>query len=176
MNDTSTSRKDSVGLVKTEFFTIDRFQFRSGKTVAPVTIAYETYGTLNSRKNNAILIVHALSGSAHAAGYLTENDIHPGWWDLYIGPGKPFDTDKYFVICSNVIGGCSGSTGPSSINPETGKPYGLDFPMITILDMVNAQSLLIRHLGITRLLSIAGGSMGITTVQKVPMQVSPSRA
>lgn len=159
-DDINTYGSDSVGLVKTDIFTIEQFEFRSGKTVSPVTIAYETYGTLNSEKSNAILIVHALSGSAHAAGYYSENDAHPGWWDLYIGPGKPFDTDKYFVICSNVIGGCSGSTGPSSINPGTGRPYALDFPMVTILDMVNAQAFLIRHLGIARLLSIAGGSMG----------------
>jgi homoserine O-acetyltransferase len=160
MDNRDTSSTHSVGIVKTEYFTIDRFEFRSGKTVGPVTIAYETYGTLNTQKNNAILIAHALSGSAHAAGYQTENDSHPGWWDLYIGPGKPFDTDRYFVICSNIIGGCSGSTGPSSINPATDSPYGLDFPMVTVLDMVNAQSLLIQHLGIKRLLSIAGGSMG----------------
>ena len=150
----------SVGLVTPEFFTFDELLLRSGKTLGPVTIAYETYGTLNSQRTNAILLAHALSGSAHAAGRHNEEDPHPGWWDLYVGPGKPFDTDKYFMVCSNVIGGCSGSTGPSSINPETGSPFGLDFPLVTIQDMVNAQERLLRHLGIERLLSVAGGSMG----------------
>lgn len=154
------SDEKSVGMVTTEFYSFEEFRFRSGRTLGSVTIAYETYGTLNKEKNNAILLGHALSGSAHAAGRHTQEDSHPGWWDLYVGPGKPFDTDKYFIICSNVIGGCSGSTGPSSINPETGRPYGLDFPMVTIQDMVNVQQRLIRHLGIDRLLSVAGGSMG----------------
>jgi len=160
MDRTRASKDNSVGLVKTRYYTFDRLKFRSGKELGPVTIAYETYGTLNEKKSNAILIAHALSGSAHAAGYHNEQDNHPGWWDLYIGPGKPFDTDKYFIICSNVIGGCSGSTGPSSINQQTGKPFGLDFPMVTIQDMVNAQWHLVKHLGIERILSIAGGSMG----------------
>ncbi len=118
-----------------------------------------TYGLLNEDKSNAILVCHALSGDAHAAGY-HEGDSNPGWWDAMIGPGKAFDTDRYFVICSNVIGGCKGSTGPSSINPETGRPYALDFPFITVGDMVNAQRHLMDHLGIDRLLSVAGGSMG----------------
>ncbi|OHD65157.1 MAG: homoserine O-acetyltransferase [Spirochaetes bacterium RBG_13_51_14] len=160
MDTTGTSKKNSVGIVDTRYFTFERLDFRSGKTLSPVTLAYETYGSLNNNKSNAILIAHALSGSAHAAGYYSEQDTHPGWWDLYIGPGKPFDTDKYFILCSNVIGGCSGSTGPSSINPETGRPFGLDFPMVTIMDIVNAQWHLIRHLGIEKILSIAGGSMG----------------
>lgn len=150
----------SVGIVETHHCTFDSFTFRSGRTIGPITLAYETYGTLNARKNNAILLTHALSGSAHAAGYHSIDDKHPGWWDLYVGPGKPFDTNTYYIICSNVIGGCTGSTGPSSINPDTGQPYGLDFPMVTIQDMVNCQWLLIKHLGIDRLLSIAGGSMG----------------
>ncbi len=130
-----------------------------GKTLGPVTLAYETYGTLNADKSNAILVCHALSGDAHAAG-VHEGEDNPGWWEDMIGPGKAFDTNRYFVICSNVIGGCKGSTGPSSINPKTGKPYALDFPMITVADMVNAQRHLIDHLGIERLLSVAGGSMG----------------
>jgi homoserine O-acetyltransferase len=155
-----TSDGTSVGLVNTRYLTFEKFTFRSGRALSPVTLAYETYGELNARKNNAILIGHALSGSAHAAGYHGPHDSHPGWWDIYIGPGKPFDTGKYFIICANVIGGCSGSTGPSSINPETGKPFGLDFPMVTIQDMVNAQKHLLAHLGIEKLLSIAGGSMG----------------
>ena len=151
---------NTVALVKTEYFTFtDKFMLESGKSLGPVTLAYETYGRLDQKKENAILITHALSGDAHAAGY-HEGDDEPGWWESMIGPGKAFDTDKYFVICSNILGGCKGSTGPSSINPETGKPYGLDFPVITIADMVNAQRHLIDHLGIDRLLCVAGGSMG----------------
>jgi homoserine O-acetyltransferase len=125
----------------------------SREKLGPITLVYETYGELNQQKSNAILVVHALSGDAHAAG-------PKGWWENMIGPGKGLDTDKYFVICSNVIGGCRGSTGPSSINPKTGQPYGLDFPIITIGDMVNAQRHLIDHLGIEKLLTVIGGSMG----------------
>ena len=125
----------------------------SGEKLGPITLAYETYGELNAEKSNAILVLHALSGDAHAAGTT-------GWWDSLIGPGKGLDTNKYFVICSNVIGGCRGSTGPSSTNPKTGKPYGTDFPIITIGDIVNAQKRLIDHLGIEKLLSVIGGSMG----------------
>lgn len=154
----------SVGIVKTEYFTFceppDYLVLANGRKLGPVTVAYETYGTLNDEKSNAVLILHALSGSAHAAGVHSPDDKNPGWWDTYIGPGKAFDTDKYFVICSNVIGGCSGSTGPTSINPETGKPWALDFPMVTINDMVEVQKRLIDHLGIKKLLSVAGGSMG----------------
>ncbi|HIH43763.1 MAG TPA: homoserine O-acetyltransferase, partial [Candidatus Methanoperedenaceae archaeon] len=124
-----------------------------------VTLAYETYGRLNARKDNAILILHALSGDAHAAGYHRGAE-KPGWWDDMIGPGRAFDTDKYFVICSNVLGGCRGSTGPSSINPATNRHYAFEFPVITIKDMVNAQRHLIDHLGIEKLLSVVGGSMG----------------
>ena len=129
------------------------------RPLSPVTLAYETYGSLNADKSNAVLVLHALTGDAHAAG-LHEGDKDPGWWDNMIGPGKAFDTDRYFIICSNVLGGCRGSTGPSSINPATGKPYGLDFPLITVGDMVNAQRHLVDYLGIDRLLSVAGGSMG----------------
>ncbi|MGD0644753.1 MAG: homoserine O-acetyltransferase [Candidatus Bathyarchaeia archaeon] len=125
----------------------------SGEKLGPITLAYETYGELNPQKSNAILVLHALSGDAHAAG----ND---GWWESLIGPDKGLDTNKYFVICSNVIGGCRGSTGPSSTNPKTFKPYGTDFPLISVGDMVNAQKRLIDHLGIERLLSVIGGSMG----------------
>src|SRR5579871_344315 len=124
-----------------------------GATLAPVDVAYETYGELNSAKTNAILVLHAFSGDAHAAG-------EGGWWDAMIGPGKGFDTDKYFVICSNVLGGCRGTSGPGSINPATGCPYGMAFPSITIPDMVRLQKMLIDHLGIGRLLAVAGGSMG----------------
>lgn len=131
----------------------------SGEKLGPVTVAYETYGTLNNSGSNAILVTHALSGDAHAAGY-HEGEKTPGWWNDMIGPGKGLDTDKYFVICSNVIGGCKGSTGPSSINPKSGKPYALTFPSISIRDMVEAQRKLIDHLGIENLLSVVGGSMG----------------
>ena len=130
-----------------------------GEKLGPITLAYETYGELNSKKSNAVLVLHALSGDAHAAGF-HEKDEKPGWWNEMIGPGKGLDTEKYFLICSNVIGGCKGSTGPSSMNPETNKPYGLDFPVITIGDMVNAQRYLIDYFGIDKLLSIVGGSMG----------------
>jgi homoserine O-acetyltransferase len=152
-----------IGTVETQYYTFahppNELKLECGKTLGPVTLAYETYGTLNADKSNAILVVHALSGDAHAAG-LHKGEDNPGWWEDMIGPGKAFDTERYFVISSNVIGGCKGSTGPSSINPKTGKPYALEFPMITVADMVNAQRHLIDHLGIEKLLSVAGGSMG----------------
>jgi len=153
----------SVGVVQTKYFTFaeppNELILESERILGPVTLAYETYGTLNCDKTNAILVAHALSGDAHAAG-IYEGDRAPGWWDVMIGPGKAFDTDRYFVICSNVIGGCKGSTGPSSMNPLTGKPYGLEFPLITIADMVEAQRHLVDHLGIEKLLCVTGGSMG----------------
>ena len=155
--------EDSVGLVTTKYFTPEdsqKFTFFSGSQIDSLTIAYETYGELNEDKTNVILVTHPLSGTAHAAGYNDIDDKLPGWWDLYIGSGKPFDTDKYFIICSNVLGGCDGTTGPTSINPKTDKPYGLDFPMVTIRDMVNAQYLLVKYLKIDKLLAVAGGSMG----------------
>ncbi len=150
----------SVGIVETQYYTFEELILTSGLSIKDVTIAYETYGSLNKERSNAILITHALSGNAHAAGYHSEGDKYPGWWELYIGPGKPFDTDKYFIISSNVIGGCDGSTGPSTINPDSKKPFGLRFPMVTIEDMVLAQKKLIEHLKIDTLLSVAGGSMG----------------
>jgi homoserine O-acetyltransferase len=130
-----------------------------GGRIAPLAIAYETFGELNADRSNAILLCHALTGDQYAAG------VHPvtgkpGWWEVMVGPGKPFDTDKYFIICSNVVGGCMGTTGPSSINPATGKPYGLDFPVVTIRDMVRAQAMLVDHLGVETLFCVAGGSMG----------------
>jgi homoserine O-acetyltransferase len=154
---------DSVGLVQRQYFTFatdEPMPLDSGEKLGPITLAYETYGQLNADRSNAILILHALSGDAHAAGYHSPEDTKPGWWDDCIGPGKAFDTRRYFVVCSNVIGGCQGSTGPSSINPATGRPYGLSFPVITIGDMVRAQRYLIDHLGIEKLLAVAGGSMG----------------
>lgn len=156
-------RRRSVGVVQTQTFTFaenEPMPLESGATLGPITLAYETYGRLNEDRSNAILITHALSGSAHAAGFHSSDEAKPGWWDECIGPGKAFDTDKYFVICSNVLGSCYGSTGPSSVNPATGQPYGLTFPVVTIGDMVNAQVRLIDHLGIERLLCVAGGSMG----------------
>lgn len=154
----------SLAIVSTKQFTFaeppHELALECGDTLGPVTLAYETYGTLDSGKSNAILILHALSGDAHAAGYHSSDDARPGWWDIMIGPGKAFDTDRYFVICPNCIGGCMGSTGPSSVNPKTGKPYALDFPIITMADMVKAQKALIDHLGIRTLLAVAGGSMG----------------
>lgn len=150
---------DGIGLVETEYYTFDELVLESGHRLSPVTLAYETYGKLNTDKSNVILICHALSGDAHAAGW-HEGDKKHGWWDIAIGPGKAFDTEKYFVICSNILGGCKGSTGPSSINPKTGKPYGLDFPVITISDMVNVQKRLIDNLGIKQLFAVVGGSSG----------------
>ncbi len=134
-------------------------KLESGDSLGPVEVVYETYGTLNEDRLNAILILHAFSGSAYAAGHKKEED-KPGWWDSMIGAKKAFDTDKYFIICSNVLGGCAGTTGPLSQNPSTGRPYGLDLPSITINDMVRVQKRLVDNLGIKRLLSVAGGSMG----------------
>jgi homoserine O-acetyltransferase len=148
---------------ETKYFTFaqppNELVLESGEKLGPITLAYETYGRLNPEKSNAILVLHALSGDAHAAR-LHLGDPNPGWWENFIGPDKGLDTDKYFVICCNVIGGCRGSTGPSSINLKTGKPYGTDFPIVTIGDMVNAQRRLIDHLGIDKLLTVIGGSMG----------------
>ena len=156
--------RGSIGLVQTHYYTFayppEEMVLESGEKLGPITLAYETYGQPNADRSNAILILHALSGDAHVAGYNTPEDRKPGWWDEAVGPGKMFDTDRYWVICSNVIGGCKGSTGPSSIDPRTGKPYGLRFPVVTIGDMVNAQRHLIDHLGIDRLLAVVGGSMG----------------
>jgi homoserine O-acetyltransferase len=146
-------------IVETQHVTFGSINLDCGATLAPVEVAYETYGALNAARSNAILIVHAFSGDAHAAGISAETG-KPGWWDNMIGPGKAFDTDRYFVICANVLGGCMGTTGPSSINPATGCPYAMTFPVITIGDMVRLQKMLIDHLGILRLLAVAGGSMG----------------
>ncbi|BGE86917.1 homoserine O-acetyltransferase [Methylosinus sp. 3S-1] len=130
-----------------------------GGCVAPLTIGFQTYGELNAARSNAILLCHALTGDQHAAN-LHPLTGKPGWWDVMVGPGKPFDTERFFVISSNVVGGCLGTTGPASTNPATGRPYGLDFPVVTIRDMVRAQAMLIDHLGIETLFCVAGGSMG----------------
>jgi homoserine O-acetyltransferase len=154
----------SVGIVEKKLLTFaeppDEMVLESGARVGPLTLAYETCGTLNEDKNNVILILHALSGDSHVAGYYTPEDEKPGWWDNMVGPGKGIDTDKYFIVCSNIIGSCMGSSGPCTINPKTVLPYGLDFPVVTIGDMVEAQKALIDHLGVKKLLAVVGGSIG----------------
>lgn len=160
------SMENSVGIVEKQYHTFaegsEKIELESGAKLGPVTIAYETYGTLNEDKSNAILIAHAFSGDSHVAGhYATDKEgAKPGWWDFLVGPGKGIDTNKYFIICPNILGSCMGSTGPGSINPETEKPYALDFPMMTIGDMVTTQKILIDHLGITKLRAVIGGSVG----------------
>ena len=131
----------------------------SGVSLAPFQVAYKTYGTLNAARSNAVLICHALTGDQHVASKHPATG-KPGWWETIIGPGKPIDTERYFVICPNVMAGCMGSSGPASTNPATGEPWGLDFPVITIRDMVRAQAMLLDHLGIETLFAVAGGSMG----------------
>jgi len=155
---------NSVGIVEKKFLIFadppDLMALDSGARLGPVTLAYETAGKLNAECSNAVFILHALSGDSHVAGYYSEKDAKPGWWDIMVGPGKGIDTNKYFVICSNILGSCMGSTGPSSLCPVTGKPYGLDFPVVTIGDMVRAQKRLVDHLGIKKLLAVVGGSIG----------------
>jgi len=155
--------EDHPDIVETQYVTFceppGELTLKSGEKLGPITIAYETYGELNADKSNAIMVYHALTGDAHAAGY-HEGAKKPGWWDVMIGPGKAFDTNKYYVICANVLGSCKGTTGPASIDPKTGKPYGLSFPVVTIEDMVQTQKFLVDHLGIEKLLCAAGGSMG----------------
>lgn len=164
MSQTTQLNRGSVGIVETKSYTFvdtpNELVLESGVKLGPITLTYETYGNLNTDKSNAIVIFHTLTMDAHAAGFY-KGDSRPGWWDEMIGPGKAFDIGKYFVICINVLGGCKGSTGPSTINPKTGKPYGLNFPVITIKDMVETQRILIReHLGVKKILCLAGGSMG----------------
>ena len=160
--------------VRTKFFTYgktseDRLVLHNGETFGPVTLAYETFGKLNENKDNAILVFHALSGSQHLAGYnpavdgvgeLWDETCQPGWWDDFVGAGKTLDTDRFFVICANYLGGCYGSTGPSSINPETDKPYGGDFPRFTFGDIVDSQLPLFKHLGIEKFFAAVGSSLG----------------
>jgi homoserine O-acetyltransferase/O-succinyltransferase len=157
-------RKKSVGLVTPRIYTFgnagDPLRLESGETLATVDICYETYGEPNEDRSNGILVLHALSGDAHAAGHHHPHDRRTGWWEDMIGPGRAFDTDRYWIICSNVIGGCKGSTGPGSIDTATGQPFGVSFPMLTVGDMVDAQKRLIDHLGIERLHAVAGGSFG----------------
>jgi len=152
----------SVGWVETQSWTFDAppLELDCGRSLSPVTQAYELYGELSPERDNAILIFHALTGDAHVAGYHSPEDAKPGWWDIMVGPGKAFDTAKYAIICANVIGGCKGSTGPADVDPQTGRPYALHFPMVTIGDMVRAQKQLVDHLGVHKLLAVTGGSMG----------------
>lgn len=162
-----------IGEVKTQFFTTgsadDPVVLRDGSALPEVTLAYETYGRLNQARDNAVLIFHALSGSQHAAGTNTAvegvddlwiEECHRGWWDTFIGPGRAFDTDRFFVVCANYLGGCYGSTGPGSINPETGKPFGSSFPRIAVDDIVDSQLRLLDHFGIRTLHAVTGSSLG----------------
>ncbi len=152
---------DSVGLVTPKTLRFDEpLALDCGRTLDNYELIYETYGELNASRSNAILICHALSGDHHAAGYHSMTDKKPGWWDSCIGPGKPFDTNRFFVVSPNNLGGCKGSTGPTTVSPATGKPYGPDFPIITVRDWVNSQARLGAALGITRWAAIIGGSLG----------------
>ncbi|HLL78244.1 MAG TPA: homoserine O-acetyltransferase [Ktedonobacteraceae bacterium] len=153
-----TSARANVHSLKT--FTFDALPLRLGGQLGPVTLAYETWGTLNEAGDNAVLITHALTGNTHAHDAEQPDDTKIAWWNPLIGPGRFFDTSRYFVICSNILGGCYGSTGPSSLNPQTGRPYAMSFPVITIQDMVQAQRRLIDSLGVRELAMVAGGSIG----------------
>ena len=152
---------DSIGLVQAQTCHIDQpLNLRSGKTLPAYDLVYETYGELNADRSNAILICHALSGDHHAAGYHALDDRRPGWWNTAIGPGKPIDTDRFHVVCLNNLGGCRGSTGPASINPETDQPFGPDFPIVTVVDWVNSQYAFMQHLNIPQWAAVIGGSLG----------------
>jgi homoserine O-acetyltransferase/O-succinyltransferase len=154
----------SVGVVTKQFYTFaeppNEMVLESGARFGPITIAYETYGKLAEDGGNVVLVTHALTGDSHLAGYYQSDDKKPGWWDIMVGPGKGIDTERYFVICANILGGCMGTSGPGSQNPETGRPYGLDFPVVTIADMVRTQKALLDYLGIERILAVVGGSLG----------------
>lgn len=164
-NDASIVRTESVTL----FSGSRPFALESGEILAPVTVAYESYGSLNAARDNAILVCHALTGSAHAAGLSSPDEKSAGWWDPMIGPGRPLDTSRYCVICSNFLGGCYGTTGPTSLDPRTGKPYGMAFPEYTVRDMVRLQKALMDHLGVTRLRTVIGGSLGGMQVLEWPL-------
>ncbi|MBM4077506.1 MAG: homoserine O-acetyltransferase, partial [Planctomycetes bacterium] len=174
-----TSDTRSAGLVQTRY--ADLFQppnplvLESGQKLGPVTVAYETYGELTPQKDNAIFVCHALTGDAHVAGWHSSESRKPGWWDELVGPGKALDTNKYFVICANVLGGCQGTTGPSFADPESGKPYGIRFPFITVGDIVEVHAALVRYLGVDSLLALIGGSLGgmqvLDWVARFPDQV-----
>ncbi|MCB0873652.1 MAG: homoserine O-acetyltransferase [Actinobacteria bacterium] len=159
---TSADRTGSLGLVETRHTTLftreDPLRLDGGE-LGPVEVAYETYGELNATHTNAVFICHALTGDAHAAGHHGDPS-RPGWWDTIIGPGKPVDTNRFFVVSANLLGGCMGTTGPSSVNPETGRAYGLGFPLFTVNDLVNVHRALMRRFEIDRLLAVVGGSLG----------------
>ena len=161
---TNATLEHSVGLVETKIARIplppEGFRLEGGASLPQLQIAYETYGTLSPTRDNVILVCHALSGDAHVAGYHTPDDKHPGWWDDMIGPGKGIDTNQFFVVCANILGGCKGTTGPASVNPATNRPYGADFPAITLGDMVRANYLLVQYLTIERVYAAIGGSFG----------------
>ena len=162
-NTKKTQTDSALGVVPaTQFLTLfddQPLELDSGIAIGPLRVAYETYGTLNADKSNATLICHALTGGAHAAG-LHDGDKKPGWWDVMIGPGKAFDTDRYFIICTNILGGCYGTTGPSTVNPATEQPWAMHFPVITMADMTRVQAAALDALGIESLLAVSGGSMG----------------
>ena len=167
MNDADTmdlparTEPGEVGIVESrDFVSTESFLFESGQTLPGFTLRYETYGRLNAARDNVVLICHALSGDHHCAGIHAITDRKPGWWDNLIGPGKAVDTNRFFVLCSNCLGGCQGSTGPSSIDPATGRPYGVTFPFVTVRDMVRAQKRLLDSLGVTSIYAAIGGSMG----------------
>ncbi|CAA0117181.1 Homoserine O-succinyltransferase [BD1-7 clade bacterium] len=152
---------DSVGLVKPQCLPVNQpLTLASGRVLESYDLVYETYGQLNAERSNAILICHALSGDAHAAGYHSQDDKKPGWWNNYIGPGKPIDTNRFYVVSPNNIGGCGGSTGPTSTNPASGKPFGPDFPHLRVRDWVESQRILMDHLNIQQWAAIVGGSLG----------------
>ncbi len=150
-----------IGLVSPkDFHSSTPFEFQGGQKISEFTLRYETYGTLNAARDNVVLVAHALTGDHHCAGVHSLNDRKTGWWNSMIGPGKPIDTNRFFVLCANCIGGCQGSTGPKSVNPDTGKPYNLSFPFVTVRDMVKSQKILLDSLGIRELYAAIGGSMG----------------
>ncbi|OGT22397.1 MAG: homoserine O-acetyltransferase [Gammaproteobacteria bacterium RBG_16_57_12] len=152
---------DSVGLVTPQSAHFDTpLQLESGRVLPRYDLVYETYGELNQERSNAVLICHALSGDHHVAGYHSAEDKKPGWWESCIGPGKPIDTRRFFVVCNNNLGGCKGSTGPISMNPDTGKPFGPDFPIVTVRDWVDSQASLADRLGIRTWAAVVGGSLG----------------
>ena len=152
---------DSVGIVVPQHVTFDKpLALTCGAVLDRHELVYETYGTLNAERSNAVLVCHALSGHHHAAGYHHESDRKPGWWETCIGPGKPMDTNRFFVVSLNNLGGCHGSTGPGSINPATGQAFGPDFPAITVRDWVRSQAMLADHLGIEQWAAVVGGSLG----------------
>ena len=152
---------DSIGLVSPQTLHLDQpITLSSGGVLPEYDLVYESYGTLNPDKSNAVLVCHALSSNHHAAGYHSPDDKKPGWWENIVGPGKPIDTKKFFVVCCNNLGGCFGSTGPATVNPATGKPFGPDFPIVTVRDWVESQARLSDKLGIKKWAAIAGGSLG----------------